>query len=49
LSKKELEEQKLYSEMVDTYHKGYDAALLKREVIDKLKFDIDFSEVRWPS
>ena len=47
LSKKELEQQQLYREMVGTYFKGYPVDVLKREVIDKLMFDVDFSGVRW--
>ena len=48
LSKKELAEQQLYREMVNTYFKGFPVEVLKAEVIDKLKFDVDFSGVRWP-
>jgi integrase len=49
LSKKEQAEQSLYREMTTTYFKGYDIEVLKREVIDKLQFDVDFSGVRWPT
>jgi len=34
--------------MVNTYFKGYPVEILKKEVIDKLKFDVDFSGVKWP-
>jgi len=48
LSKEELVEQKSYREMASTYLKDYSVEVLKAEVIDKLKFDVDFSGVKWP-
>ncbi len=44
LSKREGE---LVPELMNTYHKGYPVKLLKEEVVDKLKFNVEFSGVRW--
>ncbi|NQY26593.1 MAG: hypothetical protein HRT92_05385 [Piscirickettsiaceae bacterium] len=44
-----LEEKNNISEILkNVYFKGYPTDILKKKVIDKLGFDMDFGGVRWP-
>jgi len=42
------EEFKGVAELANTYYNGHPVDMLKKEVIDKLDFDIDFSGIQWP-